>query len=184
MVKMKKCIICKTPFPLFNSLAKVCSVECAIKAAQIAQAKKQRKEDNAKRSGMKTISQLKKEAQKAFNKYIRMRDYGKPCISCGSYPDYKYGGNMDAGHYRSVGSAPHLRFNTINCHAQCKKCNRYLSGNITEYRHGLRAKIGDDVLNWLENYTQSVKFSAAYLRRLKKLFNKRARLKEKKWKQN
>jgi hypothetical protein len=181
---MKKCVICKTPFSAFNSLAKACSVECAISVAQVAQVKKQRKSDKAKLEGMKSISQLKKEAQTAFNKYIRARDYGKPCISCGSYPQEKYGGNIDAGHYRSIGSAGHLRFNTLNCHAQCKQCNRFLSGNITEYRHGLKDKIGNDLLKWLENHNDSGKFDTEYLRRLKKIFNKRARLKDKKWKQN
>ncbi len=38
---------------------------------------------------------------------------GTPLIS------EKLGGGFDAGHYRSRGAAPHLRFYTLNIHGQC-----------------------------------------------------------------
>jgi hypothetical protein len=41
-----------------------------------------------------------------------------------------------------VGSAPHLRFNEDNCHAQSKHDNQYKSGNAVDYRQGLIARIG------------------------------------------
>ena len=90
---------------------------------------------------LKTMGQLTIEAQTAFNAYIRARDYGKPCISSGVAMDWN-GNGVDAGHYRSRGSAPHLRFDERNVHAQSKHDNRYLSGNVTGYRIGLIERIG------------------------------------------
>lgn len=60
------------------------------------------------------------------------------------------GGGFDAGHYRSVGSAPHLRFDERNVHGQTKQCNRYGAGRAVDYRLGLIARIGRDVVEELE----------------------------------
>jgi hypothetical protein len=97
--------------------------------------------DKAKREAMQTLPQLKAKAQTAFNAYIRARDMGKPCISCGK-PLTTEPNTYDCGHYRSVGSAPHMRFAEDNAHGQCKHCNRHLAGNHVEYRKGLIERIG------------------------------------------
>jgi hypothetical protein len=92
---------------------------------------------------MQTLPQLVKRAQTAFNSFIRARDFGKPCISCGiELTQSGIGGGVDCGHFRSVGSAPNLRFEENNAHAQCKRCNRYLGGNAIEYRKRLIERIG------------------------------------------
>ncbi|WP_333907489.1 recombination protein NinG [Delftia acidovorans] len=108
-----------------------------------AEAKVQRALDRKKREQLKTIPQLTKEAQLAFNAYIRARDQaaGHDCISSGRPLDWS-GNAVDAGHYRSTGAAPHLRFNEDNCHAQSKHDNQFLSGNAIDYRIGLIARIG------------------------------------------
>ena len=79
----------------------------------------------------------------AFNAYIRARDQaaGHDCISSGRPLDWS-GNAVDAGHYRSTGAAPHLRFNEDNCHAQSKRENQYLAGNAIDYRIGLIDRIG------------------------------------------
>ena len=89
----------------------VCSPECALSLAKSARAKaekvrqvKERKADAAKRERMKTKGQWVNEAQAAFNAYIRLRDQGKPCICCGR-PTAGDPNSVDAGHYRSTGSA-------------------------------------------------------------------------------
>lgn len=114
-------------------------------------ARAERKEIKAKRESIKTRAQLMREAQQAFNKFIRLRDQiaGHVCISSGQPLDWS-GNNVDAGHYRSTGSAPHLRFDERNCHAQSKKDNRYLSGNAVDYRIGLIARIGLESVELLE----------------------------------
>lgn len=79
-----------------------------------------------------------KEAQKAFNAYIRKRDEKEPCISCRRH----HTGQYHAGHFKTTAARPDLRFNEDNCHKQCAPCNNHLSGNIGEYITHLVEKIG------------------------------------------
>ena len=146
-----------------------------LKKGRIAIKKNENKKNREEKQKLKTLSDHIKEAQVAFNKYIRARDINKPCISSGTFAVQKIGGNIDAGHYRSRGSAGHLRFNSFNCHAQCVKDNRYGSGNVVEYRINLIKRIGLHRVERLENDNKIKKFNAEYLIRLKKIFNKRAR---------
>jgi hypothetical protein len=112
------------------------------KAARMA-AKVERAETRRRKEAIKTIPQLTREAQLAFNAYIRARDQaaGHDCISSGRPLDWS-GNAVDAGHYRSTGAAPHLRFNEDNCHTQSKHDNRFLAGNVIEYRIRLLDRIG------------------------------------------
>ncbi|HBU7129604.1 TPA: recombination protein NinG, partial [Klebsiella pneumoniae] len=100
--------------------------------------KEGRQRRRAKRESFKTKAQWDKEAQSAFNRYIRIRDEGKPCVSCGSpligKSNYLTGSAIDASHYRSRGAASQLKFNVFNVHSACTRCNRQLSGNAVEYR--------------------------------------------------
>ena len=139
-------------------LAKVCSLPCAQalavsirgKAEKVA-AVKERKADKVKRQDQKSHGKLIAEAQTAFNAWTRARDTGKPCICCGKHgAEQVHGGTWDAGHYRSRGSAPHLRFDERNVHAQLKQCNRYDSGNVVGYRLGLINRLGLEVVEALE----------------------------------
>jgi len=137
--------------------------------------KEQKKKDVKRKKELKSAGDYIKEAQAAVNKYIRLRDRNKPCVSCGSNPKQKHGGSFDAGHYRSRGSASHLRFNILNIHKQCVKCNRFNSGNAVDYRIELIKRIGEDNVISLENNNNPRKFSIEYLQRVKVIFNKRAR---------
>jgi hypothetical protein len=114
--------------------------------------KADRKETREKKQALKTRSQWMKEAQVEFNRFIRLRDAGLPCICCGlPLGDIgSVGGGYDCGHYRSVGSAPHLRFDERNAHAQRKQCNRYGSGRAVDYRIGLIARMGVYAVEALE----------------------------------
>ena len=157
-LKPKKCKVCKSEFAPRNSFHAACSIECAAtwaaKLREKATAKAQSAEraaDRAKRDQLKTKGDLTREAQTAFNTYIRLRDAGQPCICCGrTSTGAATGGDWDAGHYRSRGSAPHLRFDERNVHAQLKQCNRYDSGNVVGYRQGLIARIGRAAVEALE----------------------------------
>jgi hypothetical protein len=88
--------------------------------------------------------QLKK-AQEAFNAYIRARDSDLPCISSG-----RMTGQRHAGHFKSIGAHPELRFCETNVNVQSMKDNAWLSGNIEGYRKGLLAKYGPETVEWLE----------------------------------
>ena len=128
----------------------------------------------AKRESLKSMGQLTAEAQTAFNQYIRARDYGKPCISSGVAMDWN-GNGVDAGHYRSRGSAPHLRFDERNVHAQSKHDNRYLSGNVTSYRIGLIERIGLEAVEALERDQTLRKYSREMLKEIKANYSTLAR---------
>lgn len=161
--KQKKCAICKELFPVFRSMQKVCGPKCAEKIAEVKRLKeaaKREQEERAKtrvqKEALKTRSDYIKEAQHAFNAFIRERDKNQLCICCGLPWDSGYsgstatGGAFDCGHYRSVGSAPHLRFDERNAHGQKKQCNRYGAGRAVDYRIGLIARIGRDAVEALE----------------------------------
>jgi Bacteriophage Lambda NinG protein len=151
--KTYKCAVCKEPFVKRSAWQKVCqsSTDCAISYTKTKKEKLEHKETKARKEALKTRSDYMKDAQKAFNAYIRARDADKPCISCGvPLKQEALGGGYDCGHYRSAGSAPHLRFHPDNAHGQCKKCNRYLSGNAVEYRKNLVSRIGLNLLELLE----------------------------------
>jgi len=126
------------------------------------QAKAQRKADNEKREALKSRREVLNDAQRIFNKYIRLRDEHLPCISCGEHRN-----TYDAGHYRSVGAAPQLRFNEDNCHKQCVACNQHKSGNAVEYRIRLVKRIGTERVEALENNNAPVKWSVEDARNIK-----------------
>jgi hypothetical protein len=152
-IKPKKCKQCSESFIPQRPLQMVCGAPCAIaygnklKARKAAdEAKKARRETKEKLAKIKTRAEHLREAQRFFNLFIRTRDANYPCISCNRW----HTGQYHAGHYRSVGSAPHLRFNELNCHRQCSVCNNHLSGNQLEYRRGLIAKLGIKAVEQLE----------------------------------
>ena len=122
----------------------------ADKQARMA-AKVQRAEIAQRKQAIKTLPQLHREAQAAFNAFIRARDSGKPCICCGlPLSAGEVGGAFDCGHYRSVGSAPQLRYHEDNAHGQRKQCNRWGAGRAVDYRLGLIARIGLERVEALE----------------------------------
>jgi hypothetical protein len=186
MNKLHKCKSCGEAYTKQRPLQKVCSPVCAIKLAKVqvakAQAKEQaqdRKETKAKLDAMKGKPRLLKEAQTAFNAFVRARDAGKPCISCGA-PDNGGANSRDAGHFRSVGSAPHMRFVEDNCHGQCKKCNQYLSGNVVEYRKGLIKRMGQRTVELIESDQTIRKYTHDGLREIAKHYRQEAKKFERK----
>jgi hypothetical protein len=83
-----------------------------------------------------TTAELRKKAASKFRKWVRERDKGEPCISCGSW------NTSDASHLYSAGHYPELEMEPDNCHLACRRCNFFLSGNLQEYRKRLIIKIG------------------------------------------
>ena len=167
-MKPKKCKLCKNEFMPRLPIQPYCGPGCALevvykaKRKKLEQAKKEySKETRRRKNKLKTRADYIKDLQVVFNTYIRTRDHDKPCISCGcaSVSDHLTGGSWDCGHYRSVGSTPELRFEPLNAHKQCKKCNRDLSGNIVEYRGKLIDRIGQSSLDWVEGPHKPLKLT-------------------------
>ena len=187
-MRTRRCYLCKTKVPeqeaIMGQLKAFCCMDHLLKWSKSEMGKEAvkkayRKETKERKDKIKTRSEFMREAQVAFNAYIRVRDSGKLCVSCGaSEGDMRIGGTFDAGHYRSVGSAPQCRFHLLNCHAQCKQCNNYLSGNVVEYRKQMTLRIGLIQLEKLENYNDIRKYDIPYLQRIKSIFRRKKRLYE------
>jgi hypothetical protein len=167
---------CGETFTPARQMQKACSPECARRFAEHVSAKTKalrERQDKVKTraalEALKTVPRLKKEAQHAFNRWIRQRDAEQPCISCGAPPPdlSALHAGRDAGHYRSTGSADHLRFNEDNCHAQCVSCNQWGAGKAVEYRMGLLARIGPERTNALEFNRDFVKWTREGLREIR-----------------
>ena len=155
--KQHKCKECGAYYIKKQSTQQVCSMKCAIAYSKRKAEEKRKKLEKADRleasrrmrerkEKLKSRSDWLKDLQRVFNEFIRLRDKDLPCISCGRY----HQGQYHAGHYRSVGACPELRFNEDNVHKQCSACNSHLSGNILEYRLGLIEKIGLERVEFLE----------------------------------
>jgi hypothetical protein len=92
----------------------------------------------------KSLPQLKSIAVRHFHTFIRDRDKDKPCVSCGKYT------TLQAGHFYSAGHYPGLKFDPLNVHGQCVRCNLYLSGNLINYRLRLTNRITQKQLETLD----------------------------------
>ena len=161
----RKCKGCGERFSketmIITPVSAYCSYDCLngsmkglIKKGREKQEKEFKKETRRLKEESRPISWYKKKAQELFNKFIRLRDKDLPCISCGRH----HQGQYHAGHYRTVGACPELRFDELNCHKQCSVCNNHLSANLLEYRINLIKKIGEDKVNWLEGYHEPKRY--------------------------
>lgn len=160
----KDCASCGKPFQPRNSFQKVCFTPKCAKGYATKLRKVAKAVDRAKRESLKRIPDLIRAAQKEFNAYIRERDAGKPCICCGQpLGSGDVGGAYDAGHYRSTGSASHLRFDERNVHAQRKFCNRHKAGRAVDYRVGLIGRIGLEAVEALEADNTPRKWTREFL---------------------
>lgn len=117
------------------------------------------------------------ECQDIINKIVRLRDKHLGCCSCDRGPEWD--GQWHASHLRSVGAASAVRFHLWNIHKGCSICNKHLSGNLAEYLPRIRARIGDDKVDWLYTQNQLVKHDVEYLKKFKRVMGKRLRRIEK-----
>lgn len=142
------------------------------------EAAEDRRATKKKLEGMKTIPMLIKEADRAFQAWVKRRDQlaGYDCISSGK--PLQWGTLLvNAGHFRSKGAASALRYHPDNCHAQSQHDNLYKSGNISEYRVRLIERIGLERVEALESMNavhqwsrdELIAIKATYAQKLKDL---------------
>ena len=151
----------------------------------MAREKRERKEHRERKAKLKSRSKWIKDAQEnAFNPYIRKRDRGRPCISCGrteaeveGADGWRPGGAWDCGHYLSVAAKPELRFHPWNAWRQCKSCNggsgKYARKNYTvsaEYRERLIKEIGLKNVEWLEGPHEPQKWTIEEIAEIKQYY--------------
>ncbi|WP_049271730.1 recombination protein NinG [Pseudomonas aeruginosa] len=166
-----------TPHPMRLG-QKVCSPACALsikdkhaKPARKAIADRERREIKVRKERLKSKADHLREAQAAFNEFIRLRDADQPCISCGRHHDGQY----HAGHYRTVAASPELRFEPLNVHKQCAPCNNHKSGDVVNYRINLVAKIGAEAVARLEGPHDARKWTVEEIKAIKALYRAKAR---------
>ena len=167
--KPKKCRVaaCRASFVPSRMGQAVCSPACALidgprhaPKARKALADIERKNIKVRKEKLKSRADHLKDTQQAFNAWIRARDAGQPCISCGRHHEGQY----HAGHYRTVGANPELRFEPLNAWKQCAPCNNHLSGNLINYRISLLQRIGEEKVAWLEGPHEAKKYTVEELK--------------------
>jgi len=180
--KPRECINeeCRALFSPQRLGQKVCSPACGLATKDVnadkarkALADVGRKELQAAKERIKSKAQYMREAQVVINRYVRLRDAHLGCISCGKPASWP--GQWHCSHFRSVGAAPHLRFNLWNMNRSCSICNNHLSGNIGAYKPALIEKIGQAKVEWLESHHARAGHDIEYLKRLKRIFSKKCR---------
>ena len=191
-----RCRYCKSKFESANSLNRLCSPKCAYAWLMTEEGQKQHRKVKAKlaRDKKKARGDAKKGkahqeqlTQTVFNKMIRMLDEGENCISCGRS---KCGTYWDAGHFKSVGAKCELRFDPRNCYLQGSACNRAnrrpdknnnkgLETIAQEYELRLRAKVGDELVDWLQGPHPMPHFTEEELKKLRAVFSAECRRLEK-----
>ena len=129
---------------------------------------------------MKSISKLKKELDKWFSLYIRLRDSHNgmvQCFTCGTVKHYKSG--MQCGHFQSRRHHS-TRWNEQNCQPQCVKCNMFEQGEQWKFGMALNIKYGEGTSKELEflarttlkkmraEYEDDIRYYKAIVENLKK----------------
>ncbi len=130
------------------------------------ESKSRRSEDKSNTKILKKVKQpskvtIKRNAWSAFSKFIRLRDALKTtgtithvkCITCGKLLEISF---CDAGHFVSRRYASTL-FDEKNVNTQCRYCNRFLNGNLLEYRRQIIKLYGENADTELENKAKEIK---------------------------
>jgi hypothetical protein len=91
-----------------------------------------------------TYPKALKKADIASALYVRTRDEGKPCISCGST-----GRKLQCGHF--IPRAYMIfRYDERNINGQCMHCNYTLEGNHDNYGKALAKLYGQEFVDYME----------------------------------
>ena len=175
----RRCVFCREYFDMAGMIKPnngwFCSIAHMASHGLIKSRKNKAKAD--KKAHSKKKRELKdndksfqtKKTQEIFNRWVRVRDNSDPCISCLRFHDGQY----HAGHYRTVGANPELRFDKRNCHKQCAPCNNHLSGNIVNYRVNLINKISSKSVRELEGPHKPKRYTVANLKTIQKWYKRK-----------
>ena len=89
-----------------------------------------------------SLAALRRKLDKLFSAWIRKRDHGKPCITCGKRTE------LQAGHFVKRQHMS-VRWDERNVHGQCVRCNHFLNGNDGEYAYAILNLYGQWTLDQL-----------------------------------
>lgn len=177
ITKQPKQKTCKNPACRASFIAQrlgqaVCSPRCGLATKDVnadkarkALADVGRKELRAAKERVKPKGQYMREAQAAFNAWVRLRDAALGCVSCDKPATWS--GQWHASHFRSVGSSPEHRFNPANVHKACSVCNNHLSGNILGFLPELERRIGAEAVEALLGPSEAKRYTIDDLKKIK-----------------
>ena len=104
----------------------------------------------------KTINKLKKELDKWFSLYIRLREASDTgaavCFTCKKMAHFS---TLQNGHFQSRRFMA-TRFDEENCQVQCIKCNIFDSGQQYRFAKNLDIKYGEGTAEELEHIARSI----------------------------
>lgn len=152
MKNTRRCKICKERFePWNNTLHPVCKkAECItewhLQNREKNLKREQREWKKEKKEKLKTHGDYEKDLEAVIREICRLIDKDCHCISCGKKPL-----KANAGHRFAKGGNNTLRFNLMNVHVQCNRCNENLSGNPDGYDEGLQKVYGWQYYNFIKH---------------------------------
>ena len=104
-----------------------------------------------------SVKTLKHRLDEIWSQYIRLDEADQTgycrCCSCGQAYPWK---EMDCGHFVSRNHTLG-RYKRENCHAQCRKCNRFREGNKAGYAVYLQKLYGNQILDELNQLQYQLK---------------------------
>ena len=91
-------------------------------------------------------SQLVKRLDSVFSQYVRLRDDGNGCVTCGDKKPWK---EMQACHFYTRGRQA-TRWHESNVFSGCYRCNVLLKGNYINYTRYMIDRFGREFVDQLE----------------------------------
>ena len=98
------------------------------------------KEHKHQRKLQTSLEYLKVNTRTVCHDYIKLRDKGKPCVSCGQPWNLEH----QAGHWKKASDYSNLKFNEFNIHNQCVGCNIGKEGNVQLYGDNITKRISKE----------------------------------------
>tara|TARA_R110002096_G_scaffold423748_1_gene631196 strand:+ start:1762 stop:2367 length:606 start_codon:yes stop_codon:yes gene_type:complete len=120
------------------------------------------------------LTTLLESVKKSCHQFVRLRDKGKPCISCGT----EWHQDFQAGHFFKAELFSTIKFNELNIHGQCVQCNIRKEGNESEYRLNLPKRIGKESYEDLivlaeQDHKTAFKWDREVLKGIRTYYNKK-----------
>jgi len=107
----------------------------------------------AERKDRVKLGHLLSNTKNICHEYIRLRDKGKDCISCG----IQYLEDFQAGHFYKAELFSNLKYDELNISGQCRQCNLRKEGNESGYRSGIIQRYGFEHLRYLDEKAKAYK---------------------------
>jgi len=106
----------------------------------------------------KSLSYLLINTRTVCHDYIKLRDRGNSCVSCGM----PWNESHQAGHFYKAELYSNLKYDEKNIHNQCVGCNIHKDGNHQPYRERIKSRVGSDGLEYLDQKAAEFKTQTTF----------------------